>query len=1347
MDTEGGSRTDQMRIADLVEIREIARALDLANLRQIRDSLDAEGGAPSVLTASDLNEILAEYLPLAGPDHDPLHNLLEALVSDLPTGAGFIVQGPAGSGKTHLLCVAALLLEYRPLRHLFGQSHADFAEVLHRLDRKPAPLVVPVSLQEHRAEDEHLEDIIFDCVERELGRPRYQLQVPLSEQSYALDLINRHILPRYQRQLDAHVSERHPRCATWEKLVKRDRAAAVGAAQSFAQTIGYPLDFRQSRVERMARLSEVIQSRDVSGIVWLIDDLWQFLAGAGHKAVRNDIAFLEFLGQRTKLDRLYLLLTMRAGLEELSGIEPYILAGIRDSYEASYRLDALPMRRVAHTRAIKVVDESGFEEAVGRVSQAYRQAFGEPSFTTAELAASYPLHPTAEPMLERVYQKYFAEGDALVDFLQILRRAEETISLDRDYRLLVSLPEIFDLLSSRLAAHPRAADYVREVLDYYEKNAARIAPEHADAVLHLTKTLILLSLANMPAAAGSIVELIGLDEQGNPLVSATVAGELLEQMRLRGNYVDLRGGVAEDIYIIDVHTNLSELAHHRLMTARSGLLESDPRLWRAGRSAASGPDFPLAHFDQAKMLEVIWQNTARFVSVETADLTTITAQQLKDQAAELASVESESDCRIFIAELLAPEAQLEAFRQAAEAAADHAFADGVIAWVPRVLSETELDKLRQLAACQQILREPSTAQEQPEVSDRIAEEAATLEPEVARIVAKAYRDGYTITAGGHEAAVGAAAQAAATWSELLAAVVANSLSQIFPDFAGIAPRRLVSGTRLVDRLVEGLIRPGAVSAEADSDLAAMAEDVLGPLGLIERDGDRLVVEVSKSAVAGEVMNRVRQRDTTPQTERGRPVSYADLGAHLAKSAAGLTPEIFELTVACLLETGWLVAIGADANSVPVTNLAGPVRNCVQQVARAPLLSMAEWRSVTRLSKMVLNTSVPRPDHSTQTSIYAGLLSASELSLKRIAAMKAHLAQLQEMLGQAPSQWQQAHAVLDELAKFFEMIDPALMPAEGLKKLVSQARSFVEQEAGPSRLAHLLREVNAVWEFFDSTAGRVVAMRDYLVSESLCLDQDADLRTRQQRLLSLIGTGEQIITESGTFGRLAQIFMATYKRRYLNWHGRCNRPSIFERYRTLRASPELRALAQLQRLDLKVEGDAGRAFEVLEAELQRRCEYEALGAALDSHPVCPNCHLRLDVEPDLVPPEAILELAQAGIRAYLEAMKGAEFSRLLAQYTAGLPNRGELAGRLDRVLHLDAEANARLILTLFNDEVIAHLNRMLSGKRLRSRDFGQLRELLSGRTMPAEEAMQLFERWLQAGDDDEEDGGELVHIEP
>ena len=1326
----------------------MARSLDLAGLRDIREALDATDGAPSLLTTTELNELLSEYVPLAGIGDDALHRLFDELLGEGASGAALLVQGAAGAGKTHLLCVAALLLEYPALRSLFLQSHPEYEEILRRMDRRRAPLVVPVSLQEHRAEDEHLEDIVFDCVEQELGRPRYGMKVPLSEQSYALDLIERHILPRYQRGLDAHVRQRYGGYGSWNELSEQDRGAAVSAAQGFAAGIGYPLDFRQSRMERMARLTEVVQGLDVSGVVWLIDDLWQFLAGAGGKAVRNDIAFLEFLGQRTKLERLYLLVTTRAGLEELSGIEPYVVAGIRDAFDSAHRLEAARMRRVAHTRAIHILNADDFEEAMGQVHSAYRQALGEPSFSEAELRASYPLHPAAEPILENIYQKYFAEGDALVDFLETLRASGGAMVLERAVHRLVSLPEIFDLLSSRLAAHPRASDYVREVLDYYEKNAARISPDHPDEVLSLTKALIMLSMGNMPAASERMAELIGLDEEGHPLVATAMVQELLEQMRLRGNYVDMRGGDGRADYAIEIHTNLGELARRRLMTARSGFVDGDARLWQAARSAAARPDFPLAHFDEAKTLEIVWENTTRFVAAETTDLKSITGQDLKDEVAELAAVDTEHTCRVHIAELLNPEGQAKAFAEASLAVADQRFADGLIAWLPRALSEVELDKVRQFAACRQVLREPSSTHEQPEVGDRIAEEAAMLEPEVGQMVARAYRDGRLLTAAGHEAALDAATRDAPIWADLLGGVVSGSLARLYPDFVAMAPRRAVTGTRIVDRLLEGVIKPGALEMEADAGLAAMAEDVLGPMGLVQHDEGTLFVDVRNSPAAAAVMERVRARDKTAESERGRPLSYADLGLHLAKSPAGITPELFELTIACLLRTGWLVAVDMAGDSLPSDVLDGPIRSRVAQVARAPLLSMGEWRSLTRIAKMVLGTSVPRPDHAMQTSIHAGLVEAAELNLKRIAAMKARVAQLQGTLGQAASQWSKANATLDEVAEFFGLMDATLMPAEGLKKLVNEGQRFLEGDGGPALLTRLLRQADGIWSFLQGTAVSVITMRTYLLDERLRLDSDPDLRARQQRLLALIGTGEQMISEATTFARLSQIFLATYKRRYLNWHRRCHRPALFERYRSLRAAPELRALAQLQRLDLQVEDDPGRVFEILDAQLQRQCGYEALATALDRQPICPECHLQLDVDLDLVPPEEILELALAGIRAYVARMKEAEFHTALVTYASGVAGRGELATRLDRVLHLDDEPNARHILTLFNDELISHLNRMVSGKRLKVREFSRLRELLSGRTMSAEEALALFERWL-AGDrgDDDDDEDQLIHVEP
>ncbi|MEN6303197.1 MAG: hypothetical protein ABFD96_10765, partial [Armatimonadia bacterium] len=382
----------------------------MTRLQEIRDSLDREGGNLSLMSAANVGEILEEYVTPLDPGADPLYRFVKTVSVNGGRGAGFLVRGPRSSGKTHLLAVADLLLEYPRVRPIMSQTHSGYEQALRGLEKSDPILVVPVPLEEHRAHDEHLEDIIFDRTEQELRRARHGLSLPLSEHSYALDLIERHVVPRYGAELDAHVARMPGTQRSWRDLCERNPSAAVAAARAFAQEIGYPLDFRQSRVERLARLLDIINNRHFNAIIWLIDDLGQFLAATGQKAVRNDAAFLEFLGQRSKIAPLYILATMNVALDQASAIEPYMLANISDNYE-TISLSAGEMRRVGLQRALSVPDEGRLTEATDEVHGAYVKAFGQVEFSREELRASYPLHPLALLCLETIYNRFLAEAD------------------------------------------------------------------------------------------------------------------------------------------------------------------------------------------------------------------------------------------------------------------------------------------------------------------------------------------------------------------------------------------------------------------------------------------------------------------------------------------------------------------------------------------------------------------------------------------------------------------------------------------------------------------------------------------------------------------------------------------------------------------------------------------------------------------------------------------------------------------------------------------------------------------------------------------------------------------------
>lgn len=225
----------------------------------------------------------------------------------------------------------------------------------------------------------------------------------------------------------------------------------------------------------------------------------------------------------------------------------------------------------------------------------------------------------------------------------------------------------------------------------------------------------------------------------------------------------------------------------------------------------------------------------------------------------------------------------------------------------------------------------------------------------------------------------------------------------------------------------------------------------------------------------------------------------------------------------------------------------------------------------------------------------------------------------------------------------------------------------------------------------------------------------------------------------------QILLSVYKRRYIAWHTRCYRMSLFDKYRSLRTSPELRVLAHLQRLELKAKREGPEAIELVEAQETRRCACANLNEVLDSSPVCPECGLKLDEELDLVPIEEIKQAAEDDVRAYAAELRRPSFQQALREYALALPNRGELVTKLEQLLNLSDDPPARLLLSLLSDDVIVHLNRVLSGKTIRARDFSQLRTVLAGRTLSREEAQTLFQRWLSGDEGDE--GDEVIHVEP
>ncbi len=1337
-------------IGELIHCPEQTTPVSLGNLDSLREELAQQPGELSLPAASQLGDLLDSYVATEDDEAgQALQTIVESIVAGADEGSSIIVQGPARSGKSHLLAAIALLLEYPAARQTFRDSHPHLPAIHQALQQTPPRLIVPVPLSEHRADQEHLEDIIFDCTARELARPKYDITVPLSQQSYAMALIEQHVVPRYGEQLNERARQHVGGYTTWQQLRRREPAEAIAAAQQVAQQVGYPLDFRQSRSERLSRVLQILSEQRLGGAIWLIDDLSEFFASVDSKAAHSDCSFLEFLSQRSNIEPLHIILAIEDGWEHITGLEPYLVSSLRSLYQNSLELSTQQMTRVARQRMLQQTDTKQLSSAIKRIADAYQTAFGKASFGAEQLEQTYPLHPLAHQCIQVIIERYGRAADGLLQFAAAPARAGGLRAFeDRADFELIGPAELVDYIHTATGSHPQVSPYFNEVLDFYQRNIDQLVPEDPQVALQVIRAMVVLRLGNVPSAAATIAECLGVDENGAARLPAERARQLLEALHLSSNYVDVRRGPEPEssVYLIDAHTNLTNLVRQRLNAVKGTFASDDSRLWQRIVAASDSPALPLSELTRKQPYEVIWENTLRCVAAQIANLSNLTLSQLRACAAELADPATPEDCQLFIGQLVRVAEQRQAWTHLQEVADKARWHSGLVAWLPRPLTAEEVDVAKECAACHQLLQQPPPEVElQGAWRGRLLEEYMTLESQLRQIVVEAYYNGEISTLSSDTIPADQLPATAGDWLASLAQVSAPSFAALFPDFASVAPRRVLTSEDQISRVIAGLIAPGEVTAPPGSSIRELAEAFLAPLELVEAEGDNLRIDVSDSPVADEIMRRIRQRDQTPQHEQGRPLSCADLAQHLLKSPLGLPPHLFELTAAVLVRLGYVVALDTDQRALRFEQIELPFAAHVRYLARPALLPLSSWQALSKVVRAVLDRGISGPSLRTQHQIWQELVAGRQQQLSRLSQISQQLDQLIAALDQSAPQWEKAARDLDAATEFYEMIDPNKASSEGISEFVAGLEPHLDNDDESMLLRKLLRRVDGLEEFLQRLGPELIKVKQYVTSSLLQLPDTGQLPHRRDELLEAVESGEEIIRNQLAFHRAVQIFLTRYKRHYLNWHSQAHRNPAFEHYRRFRASPDFRALSQLQGLDIQVEYDAAQIGEIIENLIARCCHNPNLGEDLGQQPICPQCRLRLGQELQLPPVQQLQEATQEGLDQYFSALSGPSLREKLNIYAQALPPRTEVASKLQAIVGLSDQPSPRQILSLLTDDVIGHINRVLAGKTLIPRDFGQLRDALADRALTKREAQVLFATWLE-GSDQELDSDDILQIE-
>jgi hypothetical protein len=1291
-----------MRIGDLVSISDFPAVVSLANVSAIKEKIfkEAEGGGPlSSESEQALAGYLSEYFTTEPENRAACRSILNSLARVDGPGGAFIVRGVYGSGKSHLLAVVSLLAEFPEAWPIFLAGHPEFNDIARCFHPQRRLLVVQVALDEAGPSSQPLEDTVFETIQRELRARNPGLEVLLAQASHVISVAREFLLPRYANELD---ELSRPLAASWSELAQKDARAAALVAQQLCARESLPLRLWRSRAEAIGLLEEALRENGYKGIVVLLDELGLFLSAKGKRELDADASFLQFLAQQTSRAPVWLVVTIQRSLEEIGDVDRHTLRQIGDRFE-KHALSIAQAREVLSRKLVRKRNPETYAQAIEALHAGLSRQ-GVPPFSAAALAECYPLNPMALDLLEGLADSVLSKTRTLLQFVQ--QSASVGGLLDRSHDRLLAPADIFDFFWPRMSDMPEVTAQ-RAAFSFLESRVRSFAEKQALA-LSIAKGLVLCSLAGVQWHVRQHAAALAFSDAG-AAVQCAQAREALESLRRRGAYVEVsrQEGKWADIYFLDVATDASELLRRRLDEMLAAMTDEDQRVLEFAHAAAGQQGVPLGTLATPRAMAFEWHNTRRWATVQVCDLRGIGEAQLRNAAAVIESPASREDAHLFLGTLYDPEGQQAAWQRAAAAVAGR-FAAGLAAWIPRAADGRDIEVLREHAALRIALQDPALKQGRKAAAMRrlASEKAVALEQEAARIVKRLYAEGRVLSVG--KQAPIAAPDLEQDWEKVLSELLAPRLAAVFPNFAAVAPARLLAGRQQVNQVINQFLRPDQPVVLPGSSLEAHVRDYLAPLGLARKDGGRWAVSASACTVVEAVLALL---------SRDEPAAFADLERGLAKSV-GLVREQVELALAAMAKAGWVVPCDAFLKPIPFEQLGTPVSEHQPFWARAALIPAEKREAAIELGRALFDRELGELDLPAQQQLWRDACAWAARMKREMPALRQSLEGARNALGHERIMWAATYALLGRAQSFAEKVPEGVPAHEGLSAAIQALGEF---DNGAGDLKHL----RPVEHFIHEHAAPLAALSAYLKHDALTPLPGSMVEKMKQRLLEALAQGEGLIPEADNISRLAEDFSRSYSKEYCAWHAQVFAASHFRPYVEAKGSDWYQALQALAAAGL----DRAGVFASLESALRQaatvQCTGERLPGALRESPLCPDCGLRMGQRlalPDLGDMER--RAAQA-IGSALAWLKQPEVMQQVDTVLAGRDDNASQGVRA--LLALPTDAPAADVAPLCTAEAIALLKRVTI-KPQATRSTEALKERLRGRISKGE-AARAFSQWL------------------
>lgn len=1237
-------------------------------------------------------------------------------------GQGFFIEGNFGSGKSHLLSVLSLLLrEQNAWKPLISQSQqlkkslATYQKVCQ--DKKY--LLVELSLVEH-SNKEYLEDIVVNQMEKGLAAKGQSL-TSFHQQGEFVASIQKIVESSEATKLKSFLREKQLDSAQLFSI------ANIDLIEELLTRLNLPYRLRYNRREIFAELSSILNQGLYQGVIILIDELSEFLRSKeDSRRFNEDIRFLQFLGEFSQNNNLWILATLQEEIEKTGETTPEAFNKIKDRYPVRFRLTAEHIKELVKGRLIK--PQPNAVEQIQAIYQFYKNSFKSLNLTAEEFRELYPIHPVTIELLENM-KPLFSQHRGIIDFIHYRLQGDSARNiksfLEENADQLITPELIFDHFEERIREMTETVPYYERVYRYYQQEIKNIlAPEDQAIGLSLIKLLILFKISPLEKkytvedmANMLLYQVTDLDTTINYQNIAQILATLAQS----GAY--LKSDQDKSYYFIDLEADTNLLIQRKLNYIKKTVFADDHRLFTRLARFCNQRSLPLKDLldNRESIREISWQNTSRKGYLNLINFKDLTVDLIEDLSQKLA--EQEEDFVIFMGELRDLESAKNYLKDIILPEIPLNLLDALIFWIPKPPENDEF--LLQILAKTILYDEYRTDDSKLalEIKNYLKEQLKEDQASLINYFVKCYFQGELINASGEKIAP-LENLTYLQWESIIEKISANVLNKRFPKHINISPFYSHFSPLQLAMVVEKFFANSSISA-AEAKMANLTkplENLIKPLGVIKKKKDEYILNVQpeKNPLIKELFKELNLAK--------EPVHKVYL--KMRKGPYGLIRDQFNILVAALFYAGYLSLFTSKQKVTPANFSYSRLSN-IKYIGVGEIIR-EEFQEVLMDCVLFPVKMVNQPfSLPLQGEMWSYLKEIKNEYLRDLASIKL---KAEEMKKQQLFDFElkTVNKVIINLENIFDEVKVSYSAEEGLERFASFYRNSPHLQISLKRFKQIKHFFTVTWDNFRQ-------MKKYLNHSQLKIPAAADykeLNQLQQELKIALAT-ENIIYEQDLFE--AQIksfdyFLQTYRAQYEKEHHQQLNTQRFAPYQQQKKTISYSILQSFSRLMLiSVSNNISKVDRLLNQGLAQIC-HDFNPAELETNPSC-SCGFLLGQKIELPSLKAIQKYIDQGILQYLQQLKQKEYSEPLREYIESMEKAGEkkFARPLKELLSLQLDDSELLtkLNKIINRNLIERINQGLTKEySLQHRDIDQLYDQLTGRTFTAEQLYKTFQQWVE-----------------